>query len=352
MDKMTHVDSMMVIGTRLPVKENQYMHFEWGDYDNITGQYSDGYLYEWYHTLNELEDFGLYCEYITTPISTEDLLEENDNKKLLSEAEFNARKEVIKDHLNKQKQQLAKYEQSEIGKFLIDPEKYPFEQECIISGRLITKTYKTTQDRDKLLAGYNENKYEEIMSDIHKLQDEGGDENSFDISARQNLYVAKYLHSKLINGIKVNTENLNKLEVAQSSLFAIPAPSVPALAPNNGLNIGINQNSDHRIASGIEKTLGNIRDGLAETFDCSFGMSCSNDLDKAAKNPNVGTDLSNSEKAKLGGSTSGTPDGWEPKDEEHTRHKEQQQKNFEELTRVYDKDSPSQTITIDGQKIK
>ncbi|MEX6203925.1 hypothetical protein AB6G29_17765 [Providencia hangzhouensis] len=35
-------------------------------------------------------------------------------------------------------------------------------------------------------------------------------------------------------------------------------------------------------------------------------MSCSNDIDKAAKNPNMGMELSNSEKAKLGGSTSGT----------------------------------------------
>ncbi len=36
MDKMTHVDSITVIGTRLPVKENPYMQSEWGNYDHIT----------------------------------------------------------------------------------------------------------------------------------------------------------------------------------------------------------------------------------------------------------------------------------------------------------------------------
>ncbi|MEQ4661560.1 hypothetical protein ABN067_08270, partial [Providencia rettgeri] len=46
--------------------------------------------------------------------------------------------------------------------------------------------------------------------------------------------------------------------------------------------------------------------------DCSFGMSCSNDLDKAAKNPNVGKELSNSDKVEVGGSRAGGPEGWEP----------------------------------------
>ncbi|WP_272515334.1 MULTISPECIES: hypothetical protein, partial [unclassified Providencia] len=147
---------------------------------------------------------------------------------------------------------------------------------------------------------------------------------------------------------------LNKLKIAQSSVFAVPTPNVPTLSHGVGLNTQATQTANSNIVKGVENTLGNIRDGLAETFDCSFGMSCSNDIDKAAKNPNMGMELSNSEKAQLGGSTSGIPDGWEPEDEEHARHKdkEQQQKNFEELTRVYDKDSPSQTITIDGQTIK
>ncbi|BDH18016.1 Uncharacterised protein [Providencia rettgeri] len=162
----------------------------------------------------------------------------------------------------------------------------------------------------------------------------------------------KRQHKSITDKIQFNLNELNKLKIAQSSVFAVPTPNVPTLSHGVGLNTQATQTANSNIVKGVENTLGNIRDGLAETFDCSFGMSCSNDIDKAAKNPNMGMELSNSEKAKLGGSTSGTPDGWEPEDEEHARHKEQQQKNFEELARVYDKDSPSQAITIDGQTIK
>jgi hypothetical protein len=35
-------------------------------------------------------------------------------------------------------------------------------------------------------------------------------------------------------------------------------------------------------------------------------------LDKAVKNPNIGKDLSNSDKVELGGTSSGAPNGWEP----------------------------------------
>lgn len=58
-------------------------------------------------------------------------------------------------------------------------------------------------------------------------------------------------------------------------------------------------------------------------------MSCSNDIDQAGKDPNVGKDLSDSEKVELGGSGSGTPGGWEPDDEENGRNQYTQSQNFD-----------------------
>ncbi|MEX6135521.1 hypothetical protein [Providencia hangzhouensis] len=68
---------------------------------------------------------------------------------------------------------------------------------------------------------------------------------------------------------------MNKLNFTQSSMFAIPSPNVPTLPHGVGLNTQVTQTANSNIAKGIENALGNIRDGLAETFDCSFGMSCS-----------------------------------------------------------------------------
>ena len=48
-------------------------------------------------------------------------------------------------------------------------------------------------------------------------------------------------------------------------------------------------------------------------------MSCSNDIDQAGKDPNIGKELTSEEKEALGisggGSVSGTPNGFEPDDE-------------------------------------
>ncbi|MBK5073792.1 hypothetical protein I2492_13400 [Budviciaceae bacterium CWB-B4] len=54
----------------------------------------------------------------------------------------------------------------------------------------------------------------------------------------------------------------------------------------------------------------------------------------------------------MGGTGSGTPGGWGPQDEENARNREQQQNRFDELSKIYDKNSPSQELTIDGQTIR
>ncbi|EOE0524813.1 polymorphic toxin type 28 domain-containing protein [Providencia stuartii] len=69
--------------------------------------------------------------------------------------------------------------------------------------------------------------------------------------------------------------------------------------------------------------MNSIGDGLSEIFDCSFGMSYSNDIDQAGKDPNIGKELTSEEKEALGisggGSVSGTPNGFGPDDENKSK---------------------------------
>ncbi|MDH2377559.1 MULTISPECIES: hypothetical protein [Providencia] len=289
MTNMSHVDSMTVIGTRLPVEDNTALYFGDGYYEGYNScleSYRHDVSPEWYHALNDFMDYMSYCEYMATPIDIESLLDKNGKVDLSSKENIETKKEIIKEHIEKQKLFLEKVEGFNEWKFLNNPEKYPFVQEIMISGRLISKEYKISAELDSFLIGYNENTYLDSLNDNYKYGD--GDEEILDKSARESITSVKYLHSRLINAIDVNTENLNKLNFTQSSIFAIPSPNVPTLPHGVGSNSQVTQTADSSIAKGIEKALGNIRDGLAETFDCSFGMSCSNDIDKAAKNPNVG----------------------------------------------------------------
>lgn len=48
-------------------------------------------------------------------------------------------------------------------------------------------------------------------------------------------------------------------------------------------------------------------------------MNCSNDIDQAGRDPNVGKSLTSEEKESLGGSVSGTPNGFEPNDENKSK---------------------------------
>ncbi|MEY1123031.1 hypothetical protein AB7161_07090 [Providencia rettgeri] len=288
MTNMSHVDSMTVIGTRLPVEDNTALYFGDGYYEGYNScleSYRHDVSPEWYHALNDFMDYMSYCEYMATPIDIESLLDKNGKVDLSSKENIETKKEIIKEHIEKQKLFLEKVEGFNEWKFLNNPEKYPFVQEIMISGRLISKEYKTSAELDSFLIGYNENTYLDSLNDNYKYGD--GDEEILDKSARESITSVKYLHSRLINAIDVNTENLNKLNFTQSSIFAIPSPNVPTLPHGVGSNSQVTQTADSSIAKGIEKALGNIRDGLAETFDCSFGMSCSNDIDKAANNSNV-----------------------------------------------------------------
>ncbi|MEQ5042984.1 hypothetical protein [Providencia manganoxydans] len=311
MRNVEDLGTIYVTADELPVIESPSLYFGdgcYGECDSITDRFRTDDLVGWYHAINDIIDDISACEDASTPIDIEDLL---DNICSLSEADFNSRTKRIQGHVDNLNQKLFEIEATDEWKFLLDPDNDPFKQECIISGRLITKVYKTAQERDDLLVGYSENMSNENWNDDYIFPD--GDEGFLDSSARRSLIYIKYVHNKVANGIKANQRNLIKLGIAKSSFFSIPVRSLP---PSVALNLEI---SDSHIARGVENRLSSICDGLAETFDCTFGMSCSNDIDNAAKNPNLGKELSNSDKVELGGTGSGTPDGWGPEDEAHAR---------------------------------
>ncbi|MEY1578765.1 hypothetical protein AB7Z98_07845 [Providencia manganoxydans] len=324
MRNVEDLGTIYVTANELPVTESPNLYFGdgcYGECDSITDRFRTDDLVGWYHAINDIIDDISACEDASTPIDIEDLL---DNICSLSEADLNSRTQKIKEHIDNQNRQLSELEATDEWKFLSDPESYPFEQRCGISDRLITKVYKTAQERANLLAGYNENMFNESWnegwSDDYIFPD--GDEGFLDSSARINLLVTKYFHDKITNGIKANQRNLIKLGIAKSSFFSIP---VCSLLPSVGLSPEI---SDSHIARGVENRLGSIRDSLAETFDCTFGMSCSNDIDNAAKNPNVGQELTTEARETLGGCVSGTPSSWEPDDEDNSRNQHAQSQEF------------------------
>lgn len=363
MENMSHIDSMTVIGSHSP--PSSFSHYFQNEMNHVSDdQYEDinknTWVTDYYDRLKEAD---YYDSFHKEPPQKEfydyqDQVQSPPELPVLKYEPPKSPQEIIEDKIVILRGELSNIEKSYEWKFLNNPEQYPctYQWKFYSSELNITATLKlnTKQDRDRILSNNFSGKIPGIPRvDFFNVELFYKAVNQrVEIEARNHLLAFKARHQNTLNEIQSNIDELNKLRIARSSVLAIPTPSVPTLPYRAGSNSQVTQTANSGLAKGIENTLGNIRDGLAETFDCSFGMSCSNDLDKAAKNPNVGKELSNSEKVELGGSTSGTPDGWEPGDEEHARHNEQQQKNFEELTRVYDKDSPSQTITIDGQTIK
>ncbi len=227
----------------------------------------------------------------------------------------------IENNLITLRKDIAEIEKSPGWKFIIDPQKYPCTykwhfQSSDSSDLKISAIFKfrTIEDRDRLLA----EDFDDNIPGIPRFPFDNIDlyidavNKRADRDARNQLLEIKRQHKSITDKIQFNLNELNKLKIAQSSVFAVPRPNVPTLSHGVGLNTQATQTANSNIVKGVENTLGNIRDGLAETFDCSFGMSCSNDIDKAAKNPNVGKELSNSDKVEVGGSRAGGPEGWEP----------------------------------------
>ncbi|MGC0845628.1 hemagglutinin repeat-containing protein [Pantoea agglomerans] len=101
----------------------------------------------------------------------------------------------------------------------------------------------------------------------------------------------------------------------------MPVP-VPGLPTSPGDKVV--QDANNNIASELDKALKGSGTE-ADTPPITDGPSIVEARDEAAnsRDPNVAKDLTDAEKAELGGAGSGAPGGWEPQDEENARNNEQ-----------------------------
>ncbi|MCU7368271.1 hemagglutinin repeat-containing protein [Pantoea stewartii] len=119
----------------------------------------------------------------------------------------------------------------------------------------------------------------------------------------------------------VTAAQAGKVTVENNMLTAAPAP-VPVPGVPVGPGDQVKQDADKKIASGLEGKIKDLGDALDKATQCSFGRACSSENGEEQNQPNIGKDLSDADKAELGGTGSGTPGGWEPQDEENARDKE------------------------------
>ncbi|WP_369310054.1 hypothetical protein [Providencia rettgeri] len=109
----------------------------------------------------------------------------------------------------------------------------------------------------------------------------------------------------------------------------------------------IKAEADQKIAKELENSLGSI-------FDCSFGMSCSNDIDQVGKDPNVAKKLTAEEKEALGisgGGTAGTPNGFEPDDEKFKQQEIQTTHRKNEIKELFEYDNSRSGIQIGNRTL-
>jgi len=85
-------------------------------------------------------------------------------------------------------------------------------------------------------------------------------------------------------------------------------------------------------ASGLTKKLNELGQAIDKATQCTFGRACSSDNEAQESKPNVAGNLTDEEKAALGGAGSGTPGGHGPEDEENARNNERQSITVEDLT--------------------
>ena len=139
----------------------------------------------------------------------------------------------------------------------------------------------------------------------------------------------------------------------ENNTLAVPVTPPPVAGTNTGEAVS---DANNTMASALDKAVKNIVESIDKATECSFGRACTSDESGQENAPNVAKDLTDAEKAELGGSGSGTPGGWEPQDEENARNsetvKQQQQNHFDELSKLYDKSNASQNLNIDGQTIR
>lgn len=231
----------------------------------------------------------------------------------------------ISNRIKVLKEEKSNLEKSYEWKFLTDPEKYPCNYQWVFKSPNLNITanikFSSIQDRDRLLS----DDFGDSPVDIPKLNFfdpqpfYNAIERNAELSARNHLLETQERHTQLTKEIQSNENELRniKISIEKSSILTMPTPIIPV---HNGNSVSDEKTRmDTNFAQAIENKLNAAGDKLAETFECTFGLACASDLDKAAKDPNLGKELSNSDKVELGGTGSGTPDGWEPEDEAHAR---------------------------------
>ncbi|WP_404462751.1 hypothetical protein [Providencia rettgeri] len=342
MDDVTHLGTITVRGNNPREHFNDYFN----NYDNA---HEDIDLTGRYEGLKNILHENLYdnknIAHIHDDVDNHKVDTFQDSSTTIKD-DLKSKQTLIENDLITLRKDIAEIEKSPGWKFIIDPQKYPCTykwnfQSSDSSKLKISATFKfrTIEDRDRLLA----EDFDDNIPGIPRFPFDNLDlyidavNKRADRDARNQLLEIKRQHKSITDKIQFNVNELNKLKIAQSSVFAIPSPNVSTLPHGVGSNTQVTQTANSNIAKGIENTLGAVRDGLAETFDCSFGMSCSNDIDKAAKNSNVGKELTAEEKEALGissgRSTSGTPNGFEPDDEEYRNNQRQNESKFENFTK-------------------
>ena len=293
MDDVTHLGTITVRGNNPREHFNDYFN----NYDNA---HEDIDLTGRYEGLKNILHENLYdnknIAHIHDDVDNHKVDTFQDSSTKIKD-DLKSKQTLIENDLITLRKDIAEIEKSPGWKFIIDPQKYPCTykwnfQSSGSSKLKISATFKfrTIEDRDRLLA----DDFDDNIPGIPRFPFDNIDlyidavNKRADRDARNQLLEIKRQHKSITDKIQFNVNELNKLKIAQSSVFAVPTPNVPTLPHGVASNSQVIQTANSNIVKGIEKTLGNIRDGLAETFDCSFGMSCSNDIDKAAKNPNVG----------------------------------------------------------------
>lgn len=359
MDDVTHLGTITVRGNNPREHFNDYFN----NYDNahedidLTGRYEE---------LKNILHENLYdnknIAHIHDDVDNHKVDTFQDSSTTIKD-DLKSKQTLIENNLITLRKDIAEIEKSPGWKFIIDPQKYPCTykwnfQSSDSSKLKISATFKfrTIEDRDRLLA----EDFDDNIPGIPRFPFDNLDlyidavNKRADRDARNQLLEIKKQHKSITDKIQFNVNELNKLKIAQSSVFAVPTPNVPTLPHGVGSNSQVTQTANSNIVKGIEKTLGNIRDGLAETFDCSFGMSCSNDIDKAAKNPNVGKELGIEEKGALaasGGSVSGTPNGFEPDDDRFKQQTTQASNRKNEIKELFQHDSSRSGIQIGNKTL-
>ena len=357
MGNMEYVDSMTVVGSNSR-PSNDYSYF-----NNFSDDIHDEtYLTDHYDNLKHI----LHDNYDKKEsVSADDRIyyhrtKPSQNGINLNKGTLRSSQELLEDKIEALRGKVSRIENSYEWKFLTEPQKYPctYQWKFQSSAMNMTATLKlnSIEDRDRLLS----DKFDNNIPDIPKFNFNNtalfykAVNRRVEIEDRNHLLVIKKQHLDATNEIQANVNELNQLKIAQSSVFAIPSPNVPTLSYGAGSNSPATQTANDNITKGFENTLGAIRDGLAETFDCSFGMSCSNDMDKAAKNPNIGKELTAEEKEALGilgSSISATPNGLEPDDERFKQQEIQTSNRKNEIKELFEYDNSRSGIQIGNRTL-